>query len=50
MIQLERAYDAESGCKAWTLILVYSSHDTEHNSAVALREFLQHHLHGKKSS
>lgn len=24
--------------------LVYSSHDTEHNNAVALQEFLQHHL------
>lgn len=25
--------------------LLYSSHDTEHNNAVALREFLQHVLH-----
>ena len=32
------------------LTLVYSSHDTEHNNAVALQEFLQHHLHGKKPS
>ena len=29
-----------------TLTLVYSSHDTEHNNAVALQEFLQHHLKG----
>ncbi len=27
-----------------TVTLVYSSHDTEHNNAVALQEFLQHHL------
>lgn len=24
--------------------LIYSSHDTEHNNAVALQEFLKHHL------
>ncbi|HEV2118454.1 MAG TPA: DUF488 domain-containing protein [Terriglobales bacterium] len=29
--------------------LVYSSHDTEHNNAVALKEFLQQHL-GKKAA
>ena len=29
-----------------TLTLVYSSHDTEHNNAVALQEFLLHHLQG----
>lgn len=28
-----------------TVTLLYSSHDTEHNNAVALREFLQHALH-----
>ena len=28
-----------------TVTLLYSSHDTEHNNAVALREFLQHKLH-----
>jgi uncharacterized protein YeaO (DUF488 family) len=28
----------------WTVTLLYSSHDTEHNNAVALREFLQHSL------
>ena len=27
-----------------TVTLLYSSHDTEHNNAVALREFLQHKL------
>jgi len=27
--------------------LVYSSHDTEHNNAVALQEFLQRHLRTK---
>jgi uncharacterized protein YeaO (DUF488 family) len=25
--------------------LLYSSHDTEHNNAVALKEYLEHHLH-----
>lgn len=29
--------------------LVYSSHDTEHNNAVALKEFLQQHV-GKKAA
>lgn len=29
--------------------LIYSSHDTEHNNAVALQEFLQRHM-GKKRS
>ncbi len=33
-----------------TATLVYSSHDTEHNNAVALQEFLQHHLHAPASS
>lgn len=28
-----------------TVTLVYSSHDTEHNNAVALKEFLEHLLH-----
>ncbi len=28
-----------------TVTLLYSSHDTEHNNAVALREFLEHSLH-----
>jgi uncharacterized protein YeaO (DUF488 family) len=27
--------------------LIYSSHDTEHNNAVALKEFLQNHLADK---
>lgn len=29
---------------AGTVTLLYSSHDTEHNNAVALREFLEHSL------
>jgi len=33
-----------------TVTLVYSSHDTEHNNAVALEEFSKHHLHAKPSS
>lgn len=33
-----------------TVTLVYSSHDTEHNNAVALQEFLEHHLHAKAPS
>lgn len=32
-----------------TVTLVYSSHDTEHNNAVALQEFLQHYLPKKRS-
>jgi uncharacterized protein YeaO (DUF488 family) len=28
-----------------TVTLLYSSHDTEHNNAVALKEFLRHKLH-----
>jgi uncharacterized protein YeaO (DUF488 family) len=30
-----------------TVTLIYSSHDTEHNNAVALQEFLKRHLSGK---
>ena len=30
-----------------TVTLIYSSHDTEHNNAVALKEFLNRHLHRK---
>ncbi len=30
-----------------TVTLLYSSHDTEHNNAVALKEFLEHSLHPK---
>ncbi len=30
-----------------TVTLIYSSHDTEHNNAVALEEFLSRHLHRK---
>ncbi len=32
-----------------TVTLVYSSHDTEHNNAVALEEFLKGHLRKKTS-
>lgn len=32
-----------------TVTLIYSSHDTEHNNAVALQKFLQHHLSSKKA-
>lgn len=32
-----------------TVTLIYSARDTEHNNAVALREFLQEHLHGKRA-
>ncbi len=32
-----------------SIALVYSSHDTEHNNAVALKEFLEHHLSKRKS-
>lgn len=33
-----------------TVTLLYSSHDTEHNNAVALREFLQRLLHQRHSA
>ena len=33
-----------------TVTLLYSSHDTEHNNAVALREFLEHLLHRSRSA
>jgi uncharacterized protein YeaO (DUF488 family) len=33
-----------------TVTLLYSSHDKEHNNAVALREFLEHSLHPKEPS
>ena len=33
-----------------TVTLLYSSHDTEHNNAVALREFLEHSLNPKESA
>ncbi len=32
-----------------TVTLIYSSHDQEHNNAVALKEFLQEHLRSKTS-
>ncbi len=31
--------------KRGTVTLIYSSHDTEHNNAVALKEFLEGHRH-----
>ena len=30
-----------------TVTLIYSAHDTEHNSAVLLKDFLNKHLHAK---
>ena len=33
-----------------TVTLIYSSHNSEYNNAVALKEFLQRHLHEKKSA
>lgn len=30
-----------------TVTLIYSSHDAEHNNAVALKEFVSRHLHRK---
>ena len=38
-----------SAARRGRLTLVYSSHDTAHNNAVALKEFLQRHL-GKKAA
>jgi uncharacterized protein YeaO (DUF488 family) len=31
-----------------TLTLIYSAKNEDHNNAVALKEFLEEHLHGKK--
>ncbi len=57
--EFRRRYDAElqANPDAWrpivdaarqgTTTLIYSSHDTEHNNAVALKEFLKHHRHVK---
>jgi len=33
-----------------TVTLIYSSHDTEHNNAVALQEFLERRLHKKETA
>ena len=33
-----------------TVTLLYSSHDTEHNNAVALSEFLEHSLNPKEAA
>ena len=33
-----------------TVTLLFSSHDTEHNNAVALKEFLEHSLHPHEPS
>ena len=53
--EFRRRYVAEleANSEAWkpiseavrhgTVTLIYSSHDTEHNNAVALKEFLKHH-------
>lgn len=38
-----------TGARRGRITLVYSSHDTEHNNAVALKEFLEQHL-GKKAA
>jgi uncharacterized protein YeaO (DUF488 family) len=60
--EFRRRYFAElrSNPEAWkpiaeaarhgTVTLIYSSHDTEHNNAVALDEFLKHHLPKKKTT
>ena len=38
-----------AGARRGRITLVYSSYDTEHNNAVALKEFLEQHL-GKKAA
>jgi uncharacterized protein YeaO (DUF488 family) len=38
-----------AGARRGRITLVYSSHDTEHNNAVALKGFLEQHL-GKKAA
>jgi uncharacterized protein YeaO (DUF488 family) len=39
-----------SAARHGRVTLVYSSHDTEHNNAVALKEYLQAHLGQKKGT
>lgn len=47
-VELKRHEDAVSpileAAREGAVTLLYSSHDTEHNNAVALREFLEHSL------
>jgi uncharacterized protein YeaO (DUF488 family) len=38
-----------SAARRGTVTLIYSSHDTEHNNAVALQEYVQAKLHGSRS-
>ena len=38
-----------SAARRGTVTLIYSSHDTEHNNAVALQEYVQAKLHGPES-
>src|SRR5689334_5415898 len=38
-----------SAARRGTVTLIYSSHDTEHNNAVALQEYVQAKLHGSES-
>ena len=49
--QLERNPDAWQSliarARRGRVTLVYSAHDTEHNNAVVLKEFLDHKLRGK---
>lgn len=42
--QMESLSPIVEAAQKGTVTLLYSSHDTEHNNAVALREFLQHVL------
>ncbi|HTS62001.1 MAG TPA: DUF488 family protein [Candidatus Acidoferrales bacterium] len=53
--ELDRHPDAReqilNAVRRGRVTLVYSSHDTEHNNAVALKEYLESHLtHKKKTS
>jgi uncharacterized protein YeaO (DUF488 family) len=49
--ELDHAADAwtpiHEAARHGTVTLLYSSHDTEHNNAVALKEYIEHKMAGK---
>lgn len=53
-IELDRAPDAwepiREAAGNGTVTLLYSSHDTEHNNAVALKEYVDRKTHAKKGT
>lgn len=45
MIQVKRAY--VKAARRGTVMLIYGARDSEHNNAVALKEFVDRKLHAK---